>query len=120
MICALVDGTLYLQCHNCLSVDSYAELIRYLQRRYKKVGIIMDNTSTFTCVAMRKCLDYLDGDMEMPHLPPHPQQLNLIKTEWGRIKAAIANTPFGDLDKMQYAIRQMIHNWEVQIVKMFD
>ncbi|MYB29501.1 MAG: hypothetical protein F4Y18_00445 [Cenarchaeum sp. SB0663_bin_5] len=101
---------MYLQCHNCLPVGRYVEIIKHLQRRYKKVGIIIDNASTIICIAMRKCLDYLDGDMETSHLPLHLQQLNPIKTEWGRIKAAIANTPFGDLDKMQYAIRQMIHN----------
>lgn len=36
------------------------------------------------------------------------------------IKAAIAYTFFGGLDKMRDTIRRMIRNGEIPIIKMFD
>ncbi len=43
-----------------------------------------------------------------------------IEVEWRGIKAAIADIFFGGLDKMRDAIRRMIRNGEIPIVKMFD
>ena len=50
MIGALGDYTLAIQFHDNLTVASYVELIKHLHRRYRKVGIIADNTSALTGV----------------------------------------------------------------------
>ena len=46
-------------------------------------------------------------------------QFNPIETEWREIKAAIADIFFDGLDRMRDAIRRMIRNGEIPIVKMF-
>ena len=120
MIGALGDGTLYLQLHDDLSASSYVWLVEHLLWRYGTVSIIADNTGALTSKGMRKCLDYMDGDLEIIHLSPHTPQLNPIEVEWREIKAAIADIFFYGLDKMRDAIRQMIHNGEIPIVKTFD
>ena len=51
---------------------------------------------------------------------PTPPQLDPIGVEWREIKAAIANIFFDGLEKMRDAIRRMIRNGEIPIVKMFD
>ena len=120
MIGALGDGTLDLQFHDGLSAGSCVGLVEHLRRRYGKVGIIADNAGSLTGRDMRKCLDGADGDMEILHLPPHTPQLNPIEVEWREIKAAIADISFDGLDGMRDAIRRMIRNGEMPIVKMFD
>ena len=120
MIGALGEGTLDLQFRDDLSVGSYVELVERLRRRYGKVGIIADNAGALTGREMRKCLDGAGGDMEMLHLLPHTPQLNPIEVEWREIKAAIADIFFDGLDRMRDAIRRMIRNGEIPIVKMFD
>ena len=120
MIGALGDGTLDLQFHDDLSAGSYIELVEHLCRCYEKVGIIADNAGALTGKDMRKCLEDAGGDVEMLHLPAHTPQLNPIKVEWREIKAAIANIFFGSREKMRDAIRRMIRNGEIPIVKMFD
>ncbi|MYB30763.1 MAG: hypothetical protein F4Y18_07015 [Cenarchaeum sp. SB0663_bin_5] len=120
MIGALGDGTLNLQFHDNLTAASYVELIKHLHRRYRKVGIIADNASALTDITMRKCLDDSGGDIEILHLPPHTSQLNPIEVEWREIRAAIADIFFYGLDSMRDAIRQVIRNGEIPIVKMFS
>ncbi len=120
MIGALGDGTLDLQFHDNLTAASHVELIKHLHRRYGKVGIIADNASALTGVTMRKCLDDSSGDIEILHLPPHTPQLNPIEIEWREIRVVIADIFFDGLDSMRDAIRQMIRNGEIPIVKMFD
>ncbi len=120
MIGALGDGALELQFHDDLTAASYVELVKHLHRRYGKVGILADNAGALTGRDMRKCLDDTGGDVEILHLPPHTPQLNPIEVEWREIKAAIADIFFGGLDKMRDAIRRMIRNGEIPIVKMFD
>lgn len=120
MIGALGDGTLDLQFHDNLTAASYVELVKHLHRRYGKVGIMADNAGALTGRDMRKCLGDTGGDVEILHLPPHTPQLNPIEVEWREIKAAIADIFFGGLDKMRDAIRRMIRNGEIPIVKMFD
>ena len=120
MIGALGDGTLDLQFHDDLSAGSYVDLVKHLHRRYGKVGIIADNASALTGRDMRKCLDDAGGDVEILHLPPRTPQLNPIEVEWREIKAAIADIFFDGLDRMRDAIRRMIRNGEIPIVKMFD
>jgi predicted ferric reductase len=56
----------------------------------------------------------------MLHLPPRTPQLNPIEVEWREIKAAIADIFFDGLDRMRDAIRRMIRNGEIPIVKTFD
>ena len=120
MIGALGDGTLDLQFHDDLSADSYVDLVEHLHRRYQKVGIIADNAGALTGKDMRACLEDAGGDVEILHLPPHTPQLNPIKVEWREIKAAIADIFFDGPDRMRDAIRRMIRNGEIPIVKMFD
>ena len=120
MIGALGDGTLELQFHDNLTAASYVDLVKHLHRRYGKEGIIADNAGALTGRDMRKCLDDTGGDVEILHLPPHTPQLNPIEVEWREIKAAIADIFFGGLDKMRDAIRRMIRNGEIPIVRMFD
>lgn len=120
MIGALGDGTLDLQFHDYLKAASYVEPIKHLHRRYGKVGIMADNASALTGVTMRKCPDDSGGDIDILHLPLYAPQLNPIEIEWREIKAAIADIFFDDLDSMRDAIRRMISNGEIQIVKMFD
>ena len=120
MIGALGDGTLDLQFHDDLSAGSYVELVEHLRRRYGKVGIVADNAGALTGRGMRKCLDDADGAVEMLHLPPRTPQLNPIEVEWREIKAAVADIFFDGLDRMRDAIRRMIRNGEIPIVKMFD
>ena len=120
MIGALGDGTLDPQFHDDLSASSYVWLVEHLLRRYGKVGILAYNASALTSKEMRKCLEYMDGAVEILHLPPHTPQLNPIEVEWREIKAATADIFFYGLDKMRDAIRQMIHNGEIPIVKTFD
>ena len=120
MIGALGEGTLDLQFHDDLSAGSYVELVERLRRRCGKVGIIADNAGALTGREVRKCLDGAGGDVEMLHLPPHTPQLNPIEVEWREIKAAIADIFFDGLDRMRDAIRRMIRNGEIPIVKMFD
>ena len=55
----------------------------------------------------------------MVHIPPHTPQLNPIEIQWREIRAAIADIFFGGLDKMRDAIRRMIRNGGMPIVKMF-
>lgn len=120
MIGALGDGTLDLQFHDDLSAGSYVELVKHLRRRYGKVGIIADNAGALTGREMRECLDDTDGTVEMLHLPPRTPQLNPIEVEWREIKAAVADIFSDGLDRMRDAIRRMIRNGEIPIVKMFD
>ena len=120
MIGALGDGTLDLQFHDDLSAGSCVGLVEHLRRRYGKVGIIADNAGSLTGRGMRKCLDDADGAVEMLHLPPRTPQLNPIEAGWREIKAAVADIFFGGLDGMRDAIRRMIRNGEIPIVKMFD
>ena len=120
MIGALGDGTLDLQFHDDLSANSYVWLVEHLLRRYGVVSIITDNAGALTSKEMRKFLDDADGAVELLHLPPHAPRLNPIEVEWREIKAAIADIFFYGLDNMRDAIRQMIHNGEILIVKMFD
>ncbi len=84
------------------------------------MGIIADNASALTGVTMRKCLDDSGGDIEILHLPLYAPQLNPIEIEWREIRAAIADIFFDILDSMRDAIRQIIRNGEIPIVKMFD
>lgn len=46
--------------------------------------------------------------------------LAAIEIEWREIKAAIADTFFGGLDKMRDAIIRMLYNKEIPIVRLFD
>ena len=69
---------------------------------------------------MRKCLDDAGGDVEILHLPPHTPQISPIEVEWREIRAAIADIFFDGLYRMRDAIRWMIRNGEIQIVKTFD
>ena len=84
------------------------------------MGIIADNASALTGVTMRRCLDDSGGDIEILHLPPHTAQLNPIEVEWKEIRAAIIDIFFDGLDSMRDAIRRMIRNREIPIVKTFD
>lgn len=84
------------------------------------MGIVADNASALTGKDMRKCLDDADGDVEILHLPARTPQLNPIEVEWREIKAAIASIFFDGLEKMRNAIRRMIRNGKIPIVKMFD
>lgn len=119
MIGALGDGAPDLQFHDGLSAGSY-ELVERLRRRYGKVDVIADNASALTGREMRGCLDGAGGDVEMLHLPPHTPQLDPIGAEWREIKAAVAGIFFDCLEKMRDAIRRMIRNGEMPMVKMLD
>ena len=56
----------------------------------------------------------------MLHLPPRTPQPSPIEVEWREIKAAIADIFFDGLDRMRDAIRRMIRNGGMPIVKMLD
>ena len=120
MIGALGDGTLDLQFHDDLSAGSYVELVEHLRRRYGRVGIVADNAGALTGRGMRKCLDGADGAVEILHLPPRTPQPSHIEVEWREVKAAVTDIFFDGLDRMRDAIRRMIRNGEMPIVKMFD
>lgn len=55
----------------------------------------------------------------MLHLPPRTPQPSPIEVEWRKIKTAVADI-FDGLDRMRDAIRRMIRNGEMPIVKMLD
>ena len=120
MIGALGDGTPDLQFHDSLAAASRVELVKHLHRRYGKVGIMADDAGALTGGIVRRCLDDAGGDVEILRLPPHTPQLNPIEVEWREIKAAIFNILFGGLDRMRDAIRRMIRNGEMPMVRMFD
>ena len=120
LIGALGDGTLDLQFHDNLKADSYAALVEYTRRRYKKVGNLADNAGALTGKTMSKYIASTNGAVEMVHIPSHTPQLNPIETEWREIRAAIADIFFGGLDKMRDAIIRMLRNREMSIVKLFD
>ena len=95
-------------------------LAEYARRRHGKVGIIADNAGALTGKDMREYVAGTNGAVEIIHIPPRTPQLNPIEIEWREIKAAIADTFFGGLDKMRDAIIRMLYNKEIPIVRLFD
>ena len=94
------------------------DLVKRLHRRCGKAGIITDSAGALAGGIMRKWPGDTGGDVEMPHLPPHTPQLNPVEVEWRENQAAMAT--FGGPDRVRDAIRRMVRNGGMPIVRMFD
>ena len=95
-------------------------LVEYARRRHKKIGILADNAGAPAGRDNGRMHCRHERAGGIIHIPPHTPQLNPIETEWREIKAAMADTFFGGLDKMRDAIIRMLHNKEIPIVKLFE
>ena len=117
---ALENGTLHVEYHDNLKADSYISLIENTVKKYGKVCIVADNAKAIAGKDMTYYVNSTNGTVEMIHFLPHTPQLNPIEIEWREIKRAVADIFFGGLDELQEAIRRMLANEEIAMVKLYD
>ena len=119
IIGALGLGTLDMQFHQKTDADSVIALLEYLRYKYGRVFVILDNAGSHTGKQMDEYIKSTKGDVVLWFLPPRTPQHNPIEIQWREIRRTVADIFFGGLDELQKRIRQLLHNGEVSIVKLF-